>query len=99
MDFTQEILRLTSTAKLFLAAKFTRFIVFLNCSLFEDYFLYPFCFGKICVVSVKYKFLAVSFGALLRKLFRFAARKGVSLMTFDNEMELHKVYEHYPSAR
>lgn len=32
-------------------------------------------------------------------VFRYAAKKGVSLMTFDNEMELHKVFEHYPSAR
>ncbi|XP_078362453.1 ornithine decarboxylase-like [Oculina patagonica] len=30
---------------------------------------------------------------------RFSAKHGISLMTFDNEMELHKIKELYPSAR
>lgn len=30
---------------------------------------------------------------------KFAREKGVDLMTFDNESELHKVKEHFPSAR
>lgn len=30
---------------------------------------------------------------------RFAAKKGVRLMTFDNELELHKTKKHFPSAR
>lgn len=30
---------------------------------------------------------------------KFAAEKGVSLMTFDNESELHKVKKYFPSAR
>lgn len=31
--------------------------------------------------------------------FRFSAKHGISLMTFDNEMELHKIKELYPTAR
>ena len=30
---------------------------------------------------------------------KYAARKGVSLMTFDNEVELHKIQKHFPTAR
>ncbi len=30
---------------------------------------------------------------------KFAAEKGVELMTFDNELELHKVKKHFPTAR
>lgn len=30
---------------------------------------------------------------------QYAAKKGVELMTFDNEWELHKVKKHYPSAK
>ena len=29
---------------------------------------------------------------------RYAAEVGVSLMTFDNKAELHKIKEHYPTA-
>lgn len=29
----------------------------------------------------------------------YAAEKGVDLMTFDNEWELHKIKKHYPTAR
>ena len=30
---------------------------------------------------------------------KYAAKKGVTLMTFDNSLELHKVKEHFPTAR
>lgn len=30
---------------------------------------------------------------------KYAARKGVSMMTFDNELELVKVKKHVPSAK
>lgn len=30
---------------------------------------------------------------------KYAARKGVGLMTFDNELELYKVKTHFPSAK
>ena len=29
---------------------------------------------------------------------RYASKVGVSLMTFDNEAELHKIKEYYPTA-
>ena len=30
---------------------------------------------------------------------KFAAKKGVDLMTFDDELELHKIKQYFPSAR
>ncbi len=30
---------------------------------------------------------------------KYAAEKGVELMTFDNELELHKVKKHFPTAK
>ena len=30
---------------------------------------------------------------------KYAARNGVALMTFDNELELYKVKTHYPTAK
>lgn len=32
-------------------------------------------------------------------IYRFSAEHGISLMTFDNEMELHKIKKLYPTAR
>lgn len=29
----------------------------------------------------------------------YAAKRGVKLMTFDNELELHKVKKHFPTAK
>ncbi len=29
----------------------------------------------------------------------YAAANGVKLMTFDNELELHKIRQHFPTAR
>ena len=30
---------------------------------------------------------------------KYAARKGVALMTFDNELELYKIKTHFPTAK
>lgn len=30
---------------------------------------------------------------------KYASRKGISMMTFDNEMELFKVKAHFPNAK